>query len=67
MVVIFRTQTGSLWYKKETFSIRNGIISQKTQKAPSPDMTIIATYIRCDNLLMESLYRKGGQSDTVKV
>ena len=25
MVVIFRIQTGSLWYKKETFSIRNGI------------------------------------------
>ena len=39
----------------------------KHKKAPPPDMTIIATYIRCDNLLMESLYRKGGQSDTVKV
>ena len=25
MVVIFRTQTGSLCYRKETFSIRNGI------------------------------------------
>ncbi len=27
MIVIFRTQTKSLWYKKEIFSIRNGIKS----------------------------------------
>ena len=37
--------------------VRRVFISHKIQKSTPPDMIIIATYIRCDNLLIERLYR----------